>query len=137
MAAFSNNDDLIPRDMHAIGHTWAISNRVLNEFYFMRGAASDRGYLNKAYAPKQYQQVVTIPPSMGGGTIVGTGVYPFPSLTWGTYPCLPPCVSNARTRTTFTEAQEALSISPGKPSWEICGTVPLVPPPEWASGNTF
>src|SRR5215813_13824387 len=45
MAAFSNNDDLIPRDMHAIGHTWALSNRVLNEFYFMRGAASDRGYL--------------------------------------------------------------------------------------------
>jgi hypothetical protein len=137
MAAFSNNDDLIPRDMHAIGHTWAISNRVLNEFYFMRGAASDMGFLNKAYAPKQYQQVVTIPPSMGGGQIIGTGVYQFPSLTWGTYQCLPPCVSNAGTRTTFTEGQEALSISTGKHSWKIGGSIQLFPTHEWAPGNIF
>ncbi|HYR86732.1 MAG TPA: carboxypeptidase regulatory-like domain-containing protein, partial [Terriglobia bacterium] len=137
MAAFSNNDDLIPRDMHAIGHTWALSNRVLNEFYFMRGAASDRGFLNKAYAPKQYQQVVTIPASMGGGTIVGGSVYQFPSLTWGTYQCLPPCVSNAGTRTTFTEAQEALSITTGQHSWKFGGSIQFFPTHEWAPGNIF
>jgi hypothetical protein len=137
MAAFSNNDDLIPRDMHAIGHTWAISNRVLNEFYFMQGAASDRGFLNKDYAPKQYQQVMTIPASMGGGTIVGSPVYQFPSLTWGTYQCLPPCVSNAGTRTRFTEAQEALSISAGKHSWKFGGSIQLFPTHEWAPGNIF
>ena len=137
MAAFSNNDDLIPRDMHAIGHTWAISNRVLNEFYFMQGAASDRGYLNKAYAPKQYQQVMTIPASMGGGQIIGSGVYRFPSLTWGTYQCLPPCVANAGTRTRFTEAQEALSISTGKHNWKVGGSIQLFPTHEWAPGNIF
>ena len=137
MAAFSNNDDLIPRDMHAIGHTWALSNRVLNEFYFMRGAASDRGFLNKAYAPKQYQQVVTIPASMGGGTIIGGSVYQFPSLTWGTYQCLPPCVSNAGTRTTFTEAQEALSITTGQHSWKFGGSIQFFPTHEWAPGNIF
>src|SRR3989454_1779647 len=137
MAAFSNNDDLIPRDMHAIGHTWALSNRVLNEFYFMRGAASDRGYLNKDYAPKQYQQVTTIPASMGGGTIIGSAVYRFPSLTWGTYQCLPPCVAGAGTRTTFTEAQEALSVTPRKHNWKICGSLQYFPTHEWAPGNIF
>jgi len=40
-AAFSQLDNLIPRDMHALGHTWVLSNRVLNEFYFMRATASD------------------------------------------------------------------------------------------------
>src|SRR5215467_3384244 len=54
-SAFSNNDNLIPRDMHAVGHTWVLSNRVLNEFYLMRGAASDRTYLNKDYSPSRYQ----------------------------------------------------------------------------------
>ena len=137
MAAFSNNDNLIPRDMHAIGHTWAISNRMLNEFYFMRGAASDRSYLNKDYAPKQYQQVVTIPASMGGGTIIGTSIYRFPSLIWGTYQCLPPCVAGAGTRTTFTEAQEALSITTGKHSWKLGGSIQLFPTHEWAPGNIF
>src|SRR5262245_45934840 len=137
MAAFSNNDNLIPRDMHAIGHTWAISNRMLNEFYFMRGAASDRSYLNKDYAPKPFQQVVTIPASMGGGTIVGTSVYRFPSLIWGTYQCLPPCVAGAGTRTTFTEAQEALSITTGKHSWKVGGSIQLFPTHEWAPGNIF
>src|SRR5437899_2572297 len=137
MAAFSNNDNLIPRDMHAIGHTWAISNRMLNEFYFMRGPASDRSYLNKDYAPKQYQQVVTIPASMGGGTIIGTSIYRFPSLIWGTYQCLPPCVAGAGTRTTFTEAQEALSITTGKHSWKVGGSIQLFPTHEWAPGNIF
>jgi hypothetical protein len=137
MAAFSNNDDLIPRDMHAIGHTWAISNRVLNEFYFMRGAASDKGFLNKAYAPAQSRQVFTIPASMGGGTIIGTTRYAFPSITWGTSQCLPPCVSNAGTRTTFTEAQEALSITTGKHSWKFGGSIQLFPTHEWAPGNIF
>ncbi len=137
MAAFSNDDDLIPRDMHAIGHTWALSNRVLNEFYFMRGAASDRNYLNKDYAPKQYQQVTTIPASMGGGTIIGSAVYRFPSLTWGAYQCLPPCVAGAGTRTTFTEAQEALSITTGKHSWKFGGSIQYFPTHEWAPGNIF
>ncbi len=137
MAAFSNDDDLIPRDMHAIGHTWALSNRVLNEFYFMQGAASDRNYLNKDYAPKQYQQVTTIPPSMGGGTIIGSAVYRFPSLTWGAYQCLPPCVAGAGTRTRFTEAQETLSITTGKHSWKFGGSIQYFPTHEWAPGNIF
>jgi hypothetical protein len=37
--------------MHALGHTWVVSNRVLNEFYFMRATASDRNYQNKDYTP--------------------------------------------------------------------------------------
>src|SRR5213594_894529 len=115
----------------------AISNRMLNEFYFMRGAASDRSYLNKDYAPKHYQQVVTIPASMGGGTIIGTSIYRFPSLIWGTYQCLPPCVAGAGTRTTFTEAQEALSITTGKHSWKLGGSIQLFPTHEWAPGNIF
>src|SRR2546422_11333503 len=87
MAPFSNNDNLIPRDMHAIAHTWVLSNRVLNEFYFMRAAASDRSYLSKDYAPPQYRQVTTIPASMGGGTIIGGSPYVFPSLPWGHSQC--------------------------------------------------
>src|ERR1041385_9143166 len=99
--------------------------------------APNRGFLNKDYAPKQYQQVMTIPASMGGGTIIGSSVYQFPSLTWGTYQCLPPCVSNAGTRTRFTEAQEALSITMGKHSWKFGGSIQLFPTHEWAPGNIF
>jgi len=135
MAAFSNNDNLIPRDMHAIGHTWLLSSRVLNEFYFMRGAASDRSYLSKDYGPPQYRQVITIPASMGGGTIIGSTRYVFPSLTWGQSQCLPPCVAGAGTRTSFTEAQEALSITSGKHSWKFGVSIQFFPTHEWAPGN--
>src|SRR5437867_1011664 len=137
MAAFSNDDDLIPRDMHAIGHTWALSNRVLNEFYFMRGAASDRNYLNKDYAPKQYQQVTTIPASMGGGEIIGSPRYVFPSFIWGVSQCLPPCLAGAGTRTEFTEVQETLSITTGAHTYKFGGSIQIFPTHEWASGNVF
>ena len=46
-STFSNLDNLIPRDMHELGHTWVLSNRLLNEFYFMRATASDRNYQNQ------------------------------------------------------------------------------------------
>jgi outer membrane receptor for ferrienterochelin and colicin len=110
-STFSNNDNLIPRDMHAFGHTWVLSNRVLNEFYVMRGTASDRGYLSKDYAPARYQQVTTLPASLGGGQIIGSTRYVFPTFIWGQSQCLPPCLAGAGTHTDFTEAQEALSIT--------------------------
>jgi hypothetical protein len=56
-AAFSQLDNLIPRDMHALGHTWVVSNRVLNEFYFMRATASDRNYQNQDYTPPTCSEI--------------------------------------------------------------------------------
>jgi len=56
-SSFSNLDNLIPRDMHAIGHTWVLSNRVLNEFYFMRATASELAQvpgISKAIAERLY-----------------------------------------------------------------------------------
>ena len=76
--AFSQLDNLIPRDMHAIGHTWVLSNRVLNEFYFMRATASDRNYMNQDYTPANVlSNVVTMPVSLGAGQYIGTQRYNF------------------------------------------------------------
>ena len=136
-STFSNNDNLIPRDMHAIGHTWVLSNRVLNELYIMRGAASDRAYLSKDYAPARFQQVMTIPASMGGGEIIGATRYVFPSLIWGQSQCLPPCLAGAGTRTAFNEVQEALSITTGNHTYKFGGSVQFFPTHEWAAGNVF
>ncbi|PYR24379.1 MAG: hypothetical protein DMF92_22810, partial [Acidobacteria bacterium] len=136
-STFSNNDDLIPRDVHALGHTWVLSNRVLNEFYLMRGTASDRNYLNKDYAPARYQQVTTIPASMGGGEIIGSPRYVFPSFIWGVSQCLPPCLAGAGTHTDFTEVQETLSITTGAHTYKFGGSIQIFPTHEWASGNVF
>jgi outer membrane receptor protein involved in Fe transport len=136
-STFSNNDNLIPRDMHALGHTWVLSNRVLNEFYVMRGTASDRTYLSKDYAPARYQQVTTIPASMGGGQIIGTTRYVFPSFIWGQSQCLPPCLAGAGTHTDFTEVQETLSITTGAHTYKFGGSIQIFPTHEWASANFF
>jgi hypothetical protein len=136
-SAFSNNDNLIPRDMHAVGHTWVLSSRVLNEFYVMRGTASDRTYLSKDYAPARYQQVTTIPASLGGGQIIGSTRYVFPSFIWGQSQCLPPCLAGAGTHTDFTEAQEALTITTGTHTYKFGGSVQIFPTHEWAAGNIF
>ena len=133
-SSFSNLDNLIPRDMHAIGHTWVLSNRVLNEFYFMRATASDRNYQNKDYVPANIlNNVVTMPASLGAGQYIGTLQYRFPSVIWGNNQCLWPCRTG--TMTTFTEAQETLSISSGAHNWKIGGSVQFFPTHEWAASN--
>ncbi len=133
-SSFSNLDNLIPRDMHAIGHTWVLSNRVLNEFYFMRATASDRNYMNKDYTPANVlKNVVTMPASLGAGQYVGTQQYRFPSLIWGNQQCLWPCRTG--TMTTFTEAQETLSISSGSHNWKMGGSIQFFPTHEWAASN--
>jgi hypothetical protein len=133
-SSFSNLDNLIPRDMHAVGHTWVLSNRVLNEFYFMRATASDRNYMNKDYTPANVlANVVTMPASLGAGQYIGTQQYRFPSLVWGNQQCLWPCRTG--TMTTFTEAQETLSISAGNHTWKMGGSVQFFPTHEWAASN--
>ncbi len=132
-AAFSNLDNLIPRDMHAIGHTWVLSNRVLNEFYFMRATASDRNYMNQDYTPARFQSVVTMPAALGSGQYLGTQSYRFPSLAWGGNQCLWPCRTG--TMTTFTEAQETLSIAAGSHNWKMGGSIQYFPTHEWAASN--
>ena len=136
-STFSNNDNLIPRDMHALGHTWVLSSRALNEFYVMRGTASDRTYLSKDYAPARYQQVTTIPASMGGGQVIGSTRYVFPTFIWGQSQCLPPCLAGAGTHTDFTEAQETLSITTGTHTYKFGGSIQIFPTHEWAAGNVF
>jgi len=133
-SSFSNLDNLIPRDMHAVGHTWVLSNRVLNEFYFMRATASDRNYQNKDYTPANVlNNVVTMPASLGGGQYIGTPQYRFPSLIWGNNQCLWPCRTG--TMTTFTEAQETLTISAGSHNWKFGGSIQFFPTHEWAASN--
>src|ERR1041385_4062599 len=133
-SSFSNLDNLIPRDMHALGHTWVISNRVLNEFYFMRATASDRNYMNQDYRPASVlHSVVTMPVSLGAGQYIGTPQYRFPSVTWGGNQCLWPCRTG--TMTTFTEAQETLSISTGNHNWKFGGSIQYFPTHEWAASN--
>jgi outer membrane receptor protein involved in Fe transport len=133
-SSFSNLDNLIPRDMHALGHTWVISNRVLNEFYFMRATASDRNYMNQDYTPANVlHSVVTMPVSLGAGQYIGTAQYRFPSVTWGGNQCLWPCRTG--TMTTFTEAQETLSISTGNHNWKVGGSIQYFPTHEWAASN--
>ena len=133
-SSFSNLDNLIPRDMHAIGHTWVLSNRVLNEFYFMRATASDRNYQNKDYTPANVlNSVVTMPASLGAGQYIGTPQYRFPSLIWGNNQCLWPCRTG--TMTTFTEAQETLTISAGSHNWKMGGSIQYFPTHEWAASN--
>ena len=133
-SAFSNLDNLIPRDMHALGHTWVITNRILNEFYFMRATASDRNYMNKDYTPASVlHNVVTMPVSLGAGQYIGTQQYRFPSVTWGGNQCLWPCRTG--TMTTFTEAQETLSIATGNHNWKVGGSIQFFPTHEWAASN--
>jgi len=133
-SSFSNLDNLIPRDMHALGHTWVITNRILNEFYFMRATASDRNYMNKDYTPASVlHNVVTMPVSLGAGQYIGTQQYRFPSVTWGGNQCLWPCRTG--TMTTFTEAQETLSIATGNHNWKVGGSIQFFPTHEWAASN--
>jgi hypothetical protein len=133
-SSFSNLDNLIPRDMHAIGHTWVLSNRILNEFYFMRATASDRNYMNEDYTPPSVlNTVVTMPPSLGGGQYIGTPQFRFPSLIWGNNQCLWPCRTG--TMTTFTEAQETVTISAGSHNWKFGGSIQFFPTHEWAASN--
>ncbi len=133
-APFSSLDNLIPRDMHALGHTWVLSNRVLNEFYFMRATASDRNYMNQDYTPARFKSVVTMPASLGGGQYLGaSATFRFPSLVWGGQQCLWPCRTG--TMTTFTEAQETLSISMGSHTWKMGGSIQYFPTHEWAASN--
>ena len=133
-SAFSQLDNLIPRDMHAFGHTWVLSNRMLNEFYFMRATASDRNYLNQDYTPADVlSNPVTMPVSLGAGQYIGTAQYRFPSVIWGNNQCLWPCRTG--TMTTFTEAQETFSITSGAHNWKIGGSVQFFPTHEWAASN--
>src|SRR5215470_9294660 len=133
-SSFSQLDNLIPRDMHAIGHTWVLSNRMLNEFYFMRATASDRNYQNLDYTPADaLRNPVTMPVSLGAGQYIGTVQYRFPSVIWGNNQCLWPCRTG--TMTTFTEAQETFSISSGAHNWKIGGSVQFFPTHEWAASN--
>lgn len=133
-AAFSSLDNFIPRDMHAIGHTWVLSNRMLNEFYFMRATASDRNYMNQDYTPASIlNNVVTMPASLGGGQYIGTQQYRFPTLVWGGQQCLWPCRTG--TMTTFTEAQETLSLTAGNHNWKFGGSIQYFPTHEWAASN--
>ena len=133
-AAFSQLDNYIPRDTHALGHTWVVSNRILNEFYFMRATASDRNYMNKDFTPPEYRQVVTMPAALGGGQYLGSLRYNFPSLQWGGQECLWPCRTG--TMTTFTEAQETLSIALGRHNVKFGGSVQYFPTHEWAQSSS-
>jgi hypothetical protein len=111
-----------------------LSNRVLNEFYFMRATASDRNYQNKDYTPANVlNNVVTMPASLGAGQYIGTPQYRFPSLIWGNNQCLWPCRTG--TMTTFTEAQETLTISAGSHNWKMGGSIQFFPTHEWAASN--
>ena len=133
-SSFSNLDNPIPRDMHEIGHTMVLSNRLLNEFYFMRATASDRNYLNQDYTPANLlTNVVTQPASLGGGQYLGTQQFQFPGVIWGANQCLWPCRTG--TMTTFTEAQETLSLNAGKHNWKFGGSVQYFPTHEWAASN--
>jgi hypothetical protein len=107
---------------------------VLNEFYFMRATASDRNYMNQDYTPANVlHSVVTMPVSLGAGQYIGTAQYRFPSVTWGGNQCLWPCRTG--TMTTFTEAQETLSISTGNHNWKVGGSIQYFPTHEWAASN--
>ena len=133
-SSFSNLDNLIPRDMHELGHTWVLSNRLLNEFYFMRATASDRNYQNQDYVPSSVlNNPVTMPASLGGGQYIGTQQYSFPGVVWGNNQCLWPCRTG--TMTTFTEAQETLSLNSGRHNWKFGGSVQYFPTHEWAASN--
>src|SRR5258705_867325 len=133
-SSFSNLDNLIPRDMHEIGHTWVLSNRVLNEFYFMRATASDRNYQNQDYVPSNVlNNVVTMPASLGAGQYIGTQQYQFPGVIWVNNQCLWPCRTG--TMTTLTEAQETLSLNAGSHNWKFGGSVQYFPTHEWAASN--
>ena len=103
----------------------------------MRGTASDRTYLNKDYSPSRYQQVTTIPANLGGGQIIGSTRYVFPSFVWGSSQCLPPCEAGAGTHTDFTEVQETVSITTGTHTYKFGGSIQIFPTHEWASANVF
>ena len=132
-ASFSQLDNNIPRDMHALGHTWVVSNRILNEFYFMRATASDRNYMNQEFTPSPYKQIVTMPAALGGGQYLGSQRYNFPSVQWGGQECLRPCRTG--TMTTFTEAQETLSMSFGSHQVKFGGSIQYFPTHEWAQSS--
>jgi hypothetical protein len=57
-----------------------------------------------------------MPLSLGAGQYIGTQQYRFPSVIWGNNQCLWPCRTG--TMTTFTEAQETVSISSGAHNWK-------------------
>ncbi|PYR80958.1 MAG: hypothetical protein DMF87_07120 [Acidobacteria bacterium] len=107
-------------------------NTKQNLFY--RYINPDRNYMNKDYTPADVlRNPVTMPVSLGAGQYIGTQQYRFPSVTWGGNQCLWPCRTG--TMTTFTEAQETLSISTGNHNWKVGGSIQFFPTHEWAASN--
>jgi hypothetical protein len=90
--------------------------------------------MNKDYTPSNVlNNVVTMPASLGAGQYIGTQQYRFPSVIWGNNQCLWPCRTG--TMTTFTEAQETLTISAGSHNWKMGGSIQFFPTHEWAASN--
>ena len=134
-SSFSQLDNLIPRDMHAIGHTWVLSNRdaerVLLHARDRLGSQLPEQGLHAGGRAEQCRSRCrsrSVPASTSAPL-----QYRFPSVIWGNNQCLWPCRTG--TMTTFTEAQETLTISSRRHNWKIGGSIQFFPTHEWAASN--
>jgi Carboxypeptidase regulatory-like domain/TonB dependent receptor-like, beta-barrel len=76
-AAFSSDDFHQPRDSYVLGHTWVLSNHILNEFRFQRAVGI--GNTAPPGAPT-WTKLHDFSPER---TRYHTPIYNFPSLQWG------------------------------------------------------
>ena len=107
-ASSFGNDNKVPGHTNFVGHTWVLSNRILNEFQALRAESFQVSDPTARYTPPGYS------------TEVGSTIYTFPSFTWG-----------ASLGTTFNnfyyQFRDALSVSASQHTFKIGGGIQWLP----------
>ncbi len=102
------NDNKVPGHTNFVGHTWVLSNRMLNEFQALRAESFQASDTTARYTPSGYSPTV------------GSIRYAFPSFSWGSSP-------GTFFNNFYYQFREALSISSGRHTAKIGGGIQWLP----------
>lgn len=108
-------DNSVPGFTHFLGHTWQVSDRIVNEFAILY-AESNQTTEPGRYTPTPYD------PSVGSPT------YRFPSFSWGAQPGT--SFVNA-----YNQFRNSLSVSAGSHLWKFGVGVQILPTDMYNPGN--
>jgi hypothetical protein len=102
------NDNKVPGHTNFVGHTWVLSNRILNEFQALRAESFQSSETTEKYTPPGYE------------SSVGSTRYVFPSFRWGSSP-------GTFFNNYYYQFREALSISLSAHTLKFGGGIQWLP----------
>ena len=106
----------VPGFTYFLGHTWVLSNRLLNEFALLYAESNQKTLPSDRFTPA------------GISTAVGSQRYVFPSFSWGAAP-------GTAFNNQYRQFRDSLTFTSGRHTWKAGGGLQWLPTHMVAPGN--